>query len=144
MDSRHQLVHQVLTAHEETSRLLLKEDLSTLFDATLTVPQIQLLALLYRDGPTSGHAVAEHLGVSTPTVSGMVDRLEGQGMVERRADPADRRVRLIALTGAGEQRVASVHEAGWRIGRELMERMELDDLRALARGMDALARAARS
>ncbi|WP_175477216.1 MarR family winged helix-turn-helix transcriptional regulator [Ruania alba] len=134
----------VLTAHEETSRLLLNEDLSSLFDSTLTLPQIHLMVLLYRDGAVSGHELADRLGVSTPTVSGMVDRLEAQQMVQRRADPGDRRVRLVALTVEGEQRVSSVHEAGWRIGRDLMDRMEMADLRALAQGMQALARAARA
>lgn len=143
VDERGDLIEQVLTAHEQAARVLLSEDLSQLFDATLTMQQIKLMVALHRDGPTSGHELADHLGVATPTVSGMVERLVERGMLERRTDDRDRRVRLVALTDAGEQLVASVHEAGWRIGREVMDRMELADLRALARGLAGLARAAR-
>lgn len=142
VDQRDELIERVLTAHEQAARVLLSEDLSELFDATLTMQQIKLMVVLHRDGPTSGHELADNLAVSTPTVSGMVDRLVERGMIERRADERDRRVRLVALTTTGEQLVASVHEAGWRIGREVMDRMALTDLRALAQGLAALAHAA--
>ena len=46
-------------------------------------------------------ALAECLGCDASNVTGMVDRLEGRGMLERRDDPGDRRVKLIALTDEG-------------------------------------------
>ncbi len=144
MDQRQRLIEEVLTAHEHASRLLLDNDLSDLFDATLTMQQLKVLVVLHRDGAMSGHQLAECLAVSTPTVSGMVDRLVDRGMITRSTDARDRRVRLVALTEAGDRMVASVHEAGWRIGRQLMDQMELADLQALARGLQALARAARA
>lgn len=142
VNQRDELIERVLEAHQQAARVLLSTDLSELFDATLTMQQVRLMAVLHRDGPTSGHALADELAVSTPTVSGMVDRLVERGILERRSDDRDRRVRLVALTAHGEQLVTSVHEAGWRIGRTLMDRMELADLRALAQGLAALAGAA--
>lgn len=142
VDHRDRLIEQVLTAHEEASRVFLGEDLSELFDATLTMQQLKLMVVLHRDGPTSSHALAEHLAVSTPTISGIVDRLVSRGMLSRSTDERDRRVRLVALTEDGHRMVSSVYEAGGQIGREVMERMSLADLEALARGLQALARAA--
>ncbi|WP_277049424.1 MarR family transcriptional regulator [Ruania albidiflava] len=144
MDQRQRLVEQVLAAHQQTSRLLLGTDLSGLFDADLTMPQLKVLVLLHREGAMSGHQLADQLAVSTPTVSGMVDRLVDRGMLTRRADERDRRVRLVALSESGAQVVASVHEAGWQFGRDLMDRMELEDLQALAQGLQAFTRAARA
>jgi MarR family transcriptional regulator, organic hydroperoxide resistance regulator len=46
-------------------------------------------------------ALAECLGCDASNVTGMVDRLEGRGLLERRDDPGDRRVKLIALTDEG-------------------------------------------
>ena len=46
-------------------------------------------------------ALAECLGCDASNVTGMVDRLERRGMLERRDDPGDRRVKLIALTDEG-------------------------------------------
>ncbi len=46
-------------------------------------------------------AVAERLLCDASNVTGMVDRLETRGLLERREDPRDRRVKLIALTDEG-------------------------------------------
>lgn len=46
-------------------------------------------------------AVADMLYCDASNVTGMVDRLEARGLLERRDDPADRRVKLIALTDEG-------------------------------------------
>ncbi len=51
-------------------------------------------------------ALAERLFCDASNVTGMVDRLERRGLLERRDDPGDRRVKLIALTDEG----ASVRE----------------------------------
>jgi DNA-binding MarR family transcriptional regulator len=46
-------------------------------------------------------AVAERLFCDASNVTGMVDRLEARGLLERREDPRDRRVKRIALTEEG-------------------------------------------
>ena len=46
-------------------------------------------------------AVAERLFCDASNVTGMVDRLEARGLLERREDPRDRRVKRIALTDEG-------------------------------------------
>jgi MarR family 2-MHQ and catechol resistance regulon transcriptional repressor len=46
--------------------------------------------------------------VSSGGVTYLVDRLEKQGLVERRDCPGDRRARFAALTPAGEQRIARI------------------------------------
>jgi DNA-binding MarR family transcriptional regulator len=57
---------------------------------------------------TPGEAIpmrdlAARLDYDTSNLSTLVDRLERRGVVERRADPADRRVKALALTSAGER-----------------------------------------
>lgn len=46
-------------------------------------------------------AVAERLFCDASNVTGMVDRLEARGLLERREDPRDRRVKRITLTDEG-------------------------------------------
>jgi len=43
------------------------------------------------------------VALDTSTTGGVIDRLEARGLIERRASDADRRVRLLTLTRAGEQ-----------------------------------------
>jgi len=78
----------------------------------LSEAQCQMLRLLDPRAPVAMCRVAEALGCDRSNVTGIVDRLEARGLVERRADPSDRRVKKVALTAAGrEQR------------RRLMERL---------------------
>lgn len=63
----------------------------------------QAAVLRHLDEPTPMSAIADHLGVDASYVTALVDRLEELGYVERRPDPADRRVKNIAITAAGER-----------------------------------------
>jgi DNA-binding MarR family transcriptional regulator len=45
--------------------------------------------------------VARALHCDTSNATGLVDRLEQRGLIERRPSPTDRRVRAVALTEAG-------------------------------------------
>lgn len=48
-------------------------------------------------------ALADSLLCDASNVTGLVDRLEQRGLIERRVDPTDRRVKRIALTQEGER-----------------------------------------
>ena len=48
-------------------------------------------------------ALADSVGCDASNVTGIVDRLEARGLIERRDDPGDRRVKLITLTDEGAQ-----------------------------------------
>jgi len=62
---------------------------------------LKLLQTLKPDVELPMSAVAERLYCDASNVTGMVDRLEARNLLERRDDPRDRRVKLIALTDEG-------------------------------------------
>ncbi|HLK68142.1 MAG TPA: MarR family transcriptional regulator [Bryobacteraceae bacterium] len=64
----------------------------------LTGPQQNTLQVLITGGAKSLKDLSRELGLAHSTVSGIVDRLEKQGLVERQADQADRRVSKIAAS----------------------------------------------
>jgi DNA-binding MarR family transcriptional regulator len=73
----------------------------------LTPPQsITLRKLL--DGPLPMGSVAEVLSCDASTLTGIADRLEERDLIQRQVDPADRRVKLLALTDAGRNLVESI------------------------------------
>jgi len=65
----------------------------------LTPQQVGLLRML--DEPMSMKAYAEDLSCDPSNVTGLVDRAELLGLVERVPDPVDRRVRMLTLTAKG-------------------------------------------
>ncbi|RMI46438.1 MarR family winged helix-turn-helix transcriptional regulator [Streptomyces triticirhizae] len=75
----------------------------------LPVAQAALLARL--EEPTPMRSLAEVLSCDASHVTGIVDGLERRGLVERRAAPKDRRVKLVALTDEGCRRRAELGES---------------------------------
>ncbi|MBH5334664.1 MarR family transcriptional regulator [Streptomyces pactum] len=98
----------------------------------LTGAQARVLALLAGE-PVPMRRIADRLRCEPSNVTGIVDRLEARGLVERRPDPADRRVKLAAVTPLGEETVSRLREALDFAGRPLAalsagERTVLRDL----------------
>jgi DNA-binding MarR family transcriptional regulator len=73
----------------------------------LTPPQAITLRKLL-DGPMPMGSVAEVLSCDASTLTGIADRLEERRLIQRQIDPADRRVKLLALTEAGRSLVKSI------------------------------------
>lgn len=81
------------------------------FDFTL--PRFDILAQLDRspEGLTMGE-LSRRLMVSNGNVTGLIDRLVGEGLVERRPAPGDRRAQMVRLTDDGRaafDRLAPAH-----------------------------------
>lgn len=70
----------------------------------ITLPRFDLLAQLDRapEGLTMGE-LSRRLMVTNGNVTGLIDRLVGEGLVERRPSPSDRRAHMVRLTAAGKQ-----------------------------------------
>ncbi|MFF5424495.1 MULTISPECIES: MarR family winged helix-turn-helix transcriptional regulator [unclassified Streptomyces] len=66
----------------------------------LTGAQARVLGLLTLE-PTPMRKIATKLRCEPSNVTGIIDRLESRGLVERRPDPADRRVKVAAPTAEG-------------------------------------------
>jgi MarR family transcriptional regulator, organic hydroperoxide resistance regulator len=67
----------------------------------MTPPQLMTLRRLDADKPVPTSEVAKWLTCDASNVTGIVDRLEARGLVQRRPDPGDRRVKMLALTAEG-------------------------------------------
>ena len=102
-------------------------------DYGMTLARFDYLSQLYR-APTLCLTMTElsrRLMVSGGNVTGLTDRLVADGLVERKQDPADRRVQIIALTRYGQKlftEVASAHE-GWI--RELFSSLNSEEVKGL-------------
>ena len=80
------------------------------FDTTL--PRFDLMSQLWRyPGGLKMNELSRHLMVTGGNITGIVDPLEKEGLVERRAEPADRRAYRVQLTRAGRKAFAEMARA---------------------------------
>ena len=93
---------------ERAVRRMLRQE----FAATL--PRFDLMAALDR-GPATMGELSQRLKVSNGNVTGVVERLVQDGLVERTALPTDRRSYRVALTAEGRAAFAAMaaRHAGW-------------------------------
>ena len=76
---------------------------ATVVELDLAPAQARALHELDLDRPMSMRELAERLKSDPSNLTGLIDRLEARGLVERRPDPTDRRIKGLALTPAGAQ-----------------------------------------
>jgi len=70
--------------------------------ADLTIPQFRSMLFIDRNPGCSLLAVAEHLGLTAPTVSKMVDKMVHNRLVKRESSSTDRRMIVLTLTPEGQ------------------------------------------
>jgi DNA-binding MarR family transcriptional regulator len=86
----------------------------------LTPQQLELLRMLAV--PVSMRAFAEELSCDPSNVTGLVDRAERLGLVERVPDPSDRRVRILKLTTKGRNLRSTINR---EVARSLTDALGL-------------------
>ncbi len=137
-----QLVDRVVHAQRRLQRHVASTHSNPLLQVNLTMQQLKVLLMLSMGGSLSGQELTRGLGVGSATVTGLVDRLVNQGLVLRREDPHDRRVRLVEPTEAGRALVAELEAAGTEHFRGLLATLDAEDLLALERIVNRLTAAA--
>ena len=100
----------------------------------LSLPQLHLLAILKKaDGPITTGEIGQAMVKASQTITGLVDRLEEPGFVERVFDRSDRRKTWVRMTEKGERKLADAFPVANRLAEELsavLTDQELEDLQA--------------
>jgi DNA-binding MarR family transcriptional regulator len=105
-------------------------------DVSLT--SLATLATLDRTGPRRITELAAVEGVAQPSMTSLVTALERRGLVERRSDPADGRVALIALTDAGDTYLRHRRQSGADALARLIGKLSVQEAAALSAAIPAL------
>ena len=94
-------MHTTVRAFDAVYRDLLAEH-------GLSYPQYIALMAVGEHGPLTVGALGEVMRLDSGTLSPLLKRMEGAGLVDRSRDPADERRVVVALTNAGRDRLAAV------------------------------------
>jgi len=116
----------------------MREEVRRARGAEFSVPQFRALSYLERHKGASLGEVAEHIGLSLPTLSKLVDGLVARNLVRRRPAKEDRRRLTLALTAHGRRILGAAHEAAQEALAERLKRLSEDDLGVVAEAMRAL------
>jgi MarR family transcriptional regulator, organic hydroperoxide resistance regulator len=106
----------------------------------LSPPQVRALGVLEPGRPVPMSDLAEALHCDNSNVTGIVDRLEAAGLVERRPHPSDRRVKTVVVTARGA-RLREEAERRMKVPPPAFARLDEDDARALRAILERLATA---
>lgn len=98
------------------------------FPPDLTMRQLHVLVAASQHEGVTLHELAEALGTSAPTASGLVNRLAVKGLVTRVEDDADRRVRHVRLTEEGQETLTAMDSAYELFLAELVDLLDADEL----------------
>jgi DNA-binding MarR family transcriptional regulator len=108
----------------------------------LSFTHFHIVSLLDRHGEMPMSRLAEMLDISLSNASGVVDRLEELGYIERRRVPDDRRVVLVQITDAGRQKLTEAEVLKDEAVRSVLDRLDTDQLRRAATAVTDLSAAA--
>ncbi|MET0275704.1 MAG: MarR family transcriptional regulator [Acidimicrobiia bacterium] len=98
------------------------------------------LATIQKRGPITLGELAAEEQVQPPSMTRIVARLEGQGLVERAVDPDDRRVARVEITPAGAELLAITRTRRNAFLAQRIERFTDDERVALAAALPLLER----
>jgi DNA-binding MarR family transcriptional regulator len=110
---------------------------------SISLAHLNVLILLEANGPMSMGHVAEALDISVASATGVVDRMESRGLVERRRDAGDRRVVLVVPTDAAQAVLGDIDTRRRQALTKILSMLTDEELRGLLDGLRAL-RAARA
>ncbi len=104
----------------------------------LTVPQFRTLTYVNRSPDASLSQLADHLGLTLPAASKIVEGLVGQKLITRRDSLDDRRRMQLTLTRGGEELLRKAREATLAYLKDVLVSLASEDLSTISRAMALL------
>ncbi len=121
------LSHQLVELYEKLSSW----EQDVVKSSGLSTPQMHTIEIVGHGAPGGGalrmKELAKKMGVTTGTLTVMVDRLEQQGLLQRTPHETDRRSYLIALTQKGQALFSEHHQYHLRLTEEITATLSTEE-----------------
>jgi DNA-binding MarR family transcriptional regulator len=104
----------------------------------ISMAQLHILYTLQRNGEMPMSRLAEVLNVSLSNATGLIDRIEERGFVERSRVPEDRRIVLIRVTEAGERMLGEIDALSDELLRSVLGHLDRSKLAGVGQAVAAL------
>lgn len=103
--------------------------------------QFKVLRALSESGPMGQHELAALIAVDPRNAVPLIDSLAERGLLDRGVDPADRRRRMLTLTGRGQELAADLASVAAEIENDFLSPLTSDQQRSLRQMLLSLLRA---
>jgi len=121
------IFYQLSKANQAAARFLSER----LAPSNVTAVQGVVLNFLSEQDAITSKRLGQRTKLDSATLTGILDRLEATGLVERRPNPADRRAILICLSRKGKKVASDVHSVIQKANRELLAGFGVQEERGL-------------
>ena len=108
----------------------------------VSMTHLHILSMLDHHGELTMSRLADLLGVSDSNATGVVDRIEERGLVERSRDNVDRRVVIVRLTERGRDRLNDLQLLKEDLLQKVLRRLDANQLSVVSEALRTLRAAA--
>jgi DNA-binding MarR family transcriptional regulator len=128
-----------LLALQRATHATLQAIADELSDASIGPAEANVLATLADGPPRTPSELAAEVGSRTTTMTSILDRLEGRGLIQRSPHPLDRRAIRIELTKTGRKAATATRRAFGRVEARALAGLPAADVRSLRAALERMA-----
>ncbi len=135
-------IRDILRLQDELVRHRALWDTAPWLELDMSTPQLKALLLISEEEGIRMRELARRLGGSFSNATVLVDRLVDRGLVERMAEPQDRRVVLVRATEDGQHLIEQLVTSWRTLSAPLLETLTSEDLATVRKVLRVLLEAA--
>ncbi len=133
-------IFQIISLNRNFNRTLRHEFHGLMHDSGFTFPQLSVISILSKNGKQKVSDISEKMGLSDSTVSGILDRLEQKGIIERKRNKEDRRVVKIYLSKGSQEICQKYHRKREEYFAHLLKKLSEQEINDIIKGLEILNR----
>ena len=139
--TRRKLVEEILTSQHRVQKAFHRYMKRRMDGIPVTFPKLAILGMISQEpGLTVSKLARQFMGAKS-NISGMVERLCGEGLLEKRADEADQRLTRIHLTTDGREVLKEFWARHVAAAQEMLAGLSEEQLASVARSLEVLSKA---
>jgi DNA-binding MarR family transcriptional regulator len=137
-------IQNILELQDQLVRYRKVWDVGPWLELDMSTPQLKALLLISEEKEIRMRELAHRLGGSFSNATVLVDRLVDRGLVERMAEPQDRRVVLVRATEDGQHLIEQLVTSWRTLSASLLETLTSEDLATVRKALSVLLQAAQN
>jgi len=138
--SKFEKINHIIYLNRNFNRTLKHEFHDLMQDSGFTFPQLSVISILSTNGKQKVSDISEKMGLSDSTVSGILDRLENKGIIERKRNQDDRRVVKIGLSDGSHRICSEFHRKKEEYFAQLLKKLSEKEINDIIKGLEILNR----